>query len=275
MIRMVVTGAAMAALVSGAAVAAPPSPRGMGVAWVVTPEEGACRATLELAGRSGGLVPVTLVSDGSILSLRFAKEDLPERAFLPIRVDRARYSNLMLRSADGRSGELVLSAESVQALRKGASLDIAWLADEPVGAPLAGSEQALTDLQVCGAQAAAEHRERQVATEQARQRAEAEARAKAVTDAQLAAARAQEAAAEAQARRLAEEAERQRRAEAEQRERAYQAERQRAYEEAEARRAYEEAQARRAYEEAARRRYEEERWAPPPPPPAYRWGYRY
>jgi hypothetical protein len=237
----------------------------MGIAWTIAPQDGGCRVELELAGRSGAIAPVTLSSDGSVLALRFAKPDLPSRAFLPIRVDRQRFSNLMLRTGDG-VGELVLSEETVAALRKGSTLDIAWLADEPVGAPLAGSEQALADLRTCGAQAAAQQRSRVAEAQASRERAEAQARAKAVTDAQLAAARAQAAAAEAQRRRVEAEADRLRQAEAVERQRA-------AYAESERRRAYEESPRGLTYEDEE----EDERWLPPPPrplwPPQPRWPY--
>lgn len=261
MIRSIIGGAAAAALLSGPAVAARNSP----LAWLVTPMDTGCRADLELVGRSGVVAPVSLVSDGQLVSLKFAKEGLPARAFLPIRVDRERFSNLLLRAEDG-SGELVLSEESEAALRRGKSLDIAWLSDEPLSASLEGSDQGLADLRLCGAQAAARHRERTGAEQAARERTEAEARAKALTEAQLAAVQAQAAAAEAQRRQVEEAAQRQRQAEAAATERAYAEARQRAYEE-ERRQAYED-QRRRAYE----RQIEEEearRWGSRPywPPP--------
>lgn len=255
MIRSIIGGAAAAALLSGPAAAA----ANVTLAWVVTPTETGCRAELELVGRSGAITPVSLISDGELVSLRFAKDNLPARAFLPIRIDRERYSNLMLRGTDG-SGELVLSEETEAALRRGASLDVAWLSDEPLSASLAGSEQGLADLRVCGAQVAARHREQLAAQQAERERAEAEARAKALTEAQLAAVQAQAAAAEAQRRQVEDAAERQRRAEAEATERAYMEARQRTYEE-ERRRAY----------ELQRQEEEERRWAPRPvwPPPRY------
>jgi hypothetical protein len=80
---------------------------------------------------------VSLISDGQLVSLRFFKTDLPARAFLPIRVDRRPFSNLMLRGADG-AGELVLSEETEAAMKKGAVLGVAWLTEEPLLAPLAG-----------------------------------------------------------------------------------------------------------------------------------------
>ncbi|WP_293903758.1 hypothetical protein [Phenylobacterium sp.] len=293
MIKSIVGGVAAAALLSGPGHAAPahtsahtPAPKaarapaaGGALAWVVTPTETGCRADLELTSHSGAITPVSLISDGQLVSLRFFKEDLPARAFLPIRIDKARFSNLMLRGADG-SGELVLSEESEAALRKGGTLGIAWLTEEPLSAALGGSEQGLADLRICGAQTASRHRER-VTTELAvRERTETEARAKALNDAQLAAVQAQVAAAEAQRRQVEDVAERQRRADAEEaaeRQRradaAIQAEAQAAQD-----RAYREAR-QRAYDEAERRRVyppqdqdDDPRWAPPPyyPPPRYR-----
>lgn len=261
MIRSIIGGAVAAALLSGPAAAARNTP----LAWLVTPTESGCRTDLDLAGRTGDVTPASLVSDGELLSLAFRRDGLPARAFLPIRIDGVRYSNLMLRGEDG-AGELVLSAETEAALRRGKSLDIAWLSDEPLSVSLEGSGQGLEDLRVCGAQAAARHRERTAAEQAARDRAEAEARAKALNDAQLAAVEAQAAAAEAQRRQVEEAARRQRLAEAEAAERAYAEARQRAYED-ERRQAYE-AERRRAYERQleeaeARRRWEAQRYWPP------------
>jgi hypothetical protein len=260
-IRTIVGGATAVAFLLGpsAALARAPAP-----AWIVTPSDDGCRAELELVGRSGGSTPVTVVSDGDIVSLKFAKDHLPARAFLPIRIDGARFSNLMLREGEG-AGELVLSEETVAALRKGGSLDIAWLADEPRSTSLDGSDRGLADLKVCGAQAASRHREALAEEQARREREEAEARAKALNEAQLAAVQAQAAAAEAQRQR----------AEAERRQAEAAAERdRRAAAEAQAR-AEEEAR-RQAYEDDRRRAYyggdydEDDRWAPrdrrwPPP----------
>ena len=281
MIKSVIGGVAAAALLSGPALAAPaakPTARGSGFAWVVSPTETGCRVDLELMARSGAIMPVSLTSDGQLISLRFAKSDLPARAFLPIRIDRRPFSSLMLRGADG-AGELVLSEETVAAMRKGSTLGVAWLTDEPLQASLGGSEKGLADLRICGAQTAQRHRDRSAAAQAAHERAEADARAKAVTDAQLAAIRAQTAAAEAQRRTVEEAAERQRRADAEA---AAQRQRQAALEAKAAQdRAYAEAARERAYaDEAARRRTyealppsddvdEEPRWQPPPPPRPY------
>ncbi|MBU2151621.1 MAG: hypothetical protein KKE02_11425, partial [Alphaproteobacteria bacterium] len=165
MIKSIIGGAAAAALLSGPAGAAVPAPRPQSFAWVVSPTDTGCRVELELVGRSGGITPVSLISDGQLVSLRFFKDDLPARAFLPIRIDKARFSNLMLRG-DGAAGELVLSEETESAMRKGGTLGVAWLSEEPLTASLAGSEQGLSDLRVCGAQTAGRHRER-AAAEQA------------------------------------------------------------------------------------------------------------
>ena len=271
MIKSIIGGAAAVALLSGPAGAASPSSssaaRPPSLAWVVSPTDTGCRVELELVGRSGGITPVSLTSDGQLISLRFFKDDLPTRAFLPIRIDKARFSNLMLRG-EGAAGELVLSEETEAAMRRGGTLGVAWLSEEPLTASLAGSEQGLSDLRVCGAQTASRHRERAAAEQAARDRAEAERRARALNEAQLAAVQAQTAAAEAQRRQVEEAAERQRRLEAAQAERTYAEARQRAYDEQ--RRAY----PRPLYEDEE----EEPRWVPPPrpvwPPRPYYSPYR-
>lgn len=256
MIRTIIGGAMAVALSShtaqAAAAASPP--------WVIIPTEDGCRVDLELTGRSGAITPVSLASDGQLVSLRFFKQDLPPRAFLPIRVDQQRFSNLMLRGADG-AGELVLTEEAEAAMRRGTMLGVAWLTEEPLTAPLGGSERGLQDLRTCGAQAATLRRERTAAEAAARDRAEAAARAKALNDAQLEAIRAQTAAAEAQRREVEAAAERQRRAEAAAQERAYAEARARQYAE----------ERRRAYEARGQDLYEDEeeaaaRWSPPPRP---------
>lgn len=269
---MIIGGAVAAALLPNLASAAPARPvaaRAPALAWVITPTDAGCRVDLDLLARSGASTPVALVSDGQVTSLRFFKDNLPTRAFLPIRIDRQRFSNLMLRG-DGSSGELVLSEETEAAMRRGGTLGIAWLTEEPLTASLSGSEQGMVDLKVCGAQIAVRHKERVAADQAARDRAEAEARARRLNDAQLAAIQAQTAAADAQRRQVEETAERQRRAEAEARERAYAEERQRAYEE----------ERRRAYEAARREEEDDRRWSPAPaypvqPRPYYppRYGY--
>lgn len=267
--RFVIPGAALAAFVAGAGHAAvPASPP---LAWIITPADGACRTELELAGRSGATVPISLTSDGAIVSLRFAKDELPERAFLPLRVDQKRFSNLMLRSPDARSGEVVLSEETEAALKKGKTLAIAWLGEEPISGSLAGSEQGLADLRTCGEQASAQARARDAAETAEKARRDSEARAKAVADAQVRAAQAQAAAADAERERVAEVADRQRRAEAAEADRQYAEQRQREYEAAQAR--ARPAYPYPAYREAPRGYYEDEdpRWAPPPPPQPQPW----
>lgn len=268
-----ILGAAFAALSAAGAQAAPSAPT-PALAWVIQPAGAACKTELELAGKSGSIVPVTLVSDGERTVLRFAKDSLPERAFLPIRSDQKPYSNLMLRTENAAVGELVLSDEAQTALRRGQALQIAWLSAEPVGASLTGSDHALPDLATCGAQAAALERSRQAAEAQARAAEAAEARERELADAKLEAVRAQQAAAEAERQRVIEVAERQREAEDAERQRA-------AYEEERIRRADAEAERQRAYEDALRRYgYQPaERVAPPaqywPPAPRYPYPRRY
>lgn len=207
MIKVLLSGAAAASalLAWSPATAAPGRPEAP--AWVIVPGAETCRAELEFAGASGAVVPAALVSDGVQTDLVFARPDTPEQAFLPIRIDHKPYANLVMRQGDGRSA-MQLSPETLAALRKGAALQISWLAQEPVQIGLAGSDQALTDLGVCGAQVAERFRAREAARREAQARAEAEARARAVADEQLAAAKAQKAAAEAEADRAAAEAER-------------------------------------------------------------------
>lgn len=269
-------GAALAVLAAGGATGgakAAAAERAPALAWVIQPGESVCRAELELTGKSGAITPVTLISNGERLALRFSKANLPERAFLPIRIDQKPYSNLVLRSDDPAVGELVLGAETQAALRKGASLQVAWLADEPVGASLAGSDHAIPDLMTCGAQANAIQRSRLAAAAEARAAAEVDARDRALADAQLEAVRAQAAVAEAERQRIAEEADRQRAAADAERQRA-------AYEEARLRRDEQESERQRAYQEALRRYgYDDPRHAALPPapqswPPTPRYPYR-
>lgn len=196
-------GAALSALFAGCAVAAPVQPSSQ--VWVVTPADDSCHTDIDLVGRSGLGAQVTLISDGSHVELRFGKDEVPQRAFLPIRIDQKPYANLMLRMENPKQGAMTLSDETLEALRKGKSLSIAWLADEPVSAMLGGSEQGLTDLRTCGAQVSAQHRADLAAQDAAKAREEAEARAKAVADEQLAAAKAaREAALATKARETAE-----------------------------------------------------------------------
>ncbi|MGH6962978.1 MAG: hypothetical protein ACREE0_00705, partial [Phenylobacterium sp.] len=174
--------------------------------WVIAPGEAACRTDLELTGRSGAVSPVSLISDGGQIRLRFAMEEVPERAFLPIRIDQKAYANLVLRGDVPKVAVMALSDETLAAMRKGGTLQVAWLSEEPVRVSLAGAAQAIADLRTCGTQVSAQHRARLDAQEQARARAAQEARSKALADEQLAAARAQTAAAEAQRQRLRAEA---------------------------------------------------------------------
>ncbi|MEO8112828.1 MAG: hypothetical protein ABI655_00510 [Phenylobacterium sp.] len=199
MIKVLVSGVAMAALTAGAAAAAPWPPSAS--SWIITPADNICRTEVELTGRSGAVTPVTLVSDGRQVAIRFTKEQVPERAFLPIRVDQKPYANLVLRTANPQTGEIVLSDETQAALRRGAILQIGWLAEEPVSASLLGSEQGVGDLRTCGAQVSAQYRAREAALQDAKARAEVETRAQAVADEQLATAKAQRQAAEADAQR--------------------------------------------------------------------------
>ena len=259
--QSVVFGTVLAAAVSGWALAAAPSqPRLEAPDWVVSPGEAACRTELELTGRSGAVSPVALVSDGDQVSLRFAMEEVPERAFLPIRVDQKAYANLVLRADVAKVALMSLSDQTLAAMRRGGTLQIAWLSEEPVRASLAGAAQGIADLRTCGAQVSAQHRARLAAQEEARARAAQEARAKALADEQLAAVRAQTAAAEAERQRLTAEANQ---AQAE-------ADRQRALTYSDQQRV--EAQRRRAY---AGYDYEEDdpprtQWIPPRPVYSYR-----
>lgn len=229
-----------AMLSAGAALAAAPGQPEI-QSWIITPGENSCRIDLELTARSGAILPVRLVSDGARMTLRFTRQAVPEQAFLPIHVDQKPYANLVLRTEEAGVGIIELSPDTQAALRKGGLLQVAWLTDEPMRASLSGSEQALLDLNACGAQVSARHRDRMAADADARARAEAEARAKELADVQLRAARAQadrlEAEADAERQRAANEAQALARAEAEaarvQREAEYEA-RRREQDEAEA-----------------------------------------
>jgi hypothetical protein len=272
-VKFLVSGAALAVLSAGLAHAAA---RPAVAPWVIQPADAACHVELELKGRSGAVVPVTLVSDGERLVLRFAKDDLPERAFLPVRVDRKPFSNIMRRTAEPAIGEITLSEDTQAALRKGATFSIAWLAEEPVSVALGGSDQGVPDLKTCGAQVAGEARARAAAEQAAAERAQAEAREKALAEAQLKAARAQAAAAEAERDRQAQAAAREQALA--QQARAEAAERQRLALQAQEEEDYQ-AQRQRAYDEARRRYQMEQEALPPapqpyypPPPAAYRWG---
>lgn len=278
MVRVLLSGGAIAlALSAGSAFAAPQyrlvSSSAPAAGWIVVPGDASCRTEFELVGRSGAVTPVTMTSDGQVISLKVVKEGLSERAFLPLRIDQKRFSSLMLRTSDPTVGELVLSEETEAALRKGSTLAVAWLGDEPLSVSLAGSEQGLTDLKVCGAQMAAQARLTAVTAAQNKAKAEAEAHAQAIANAQLQTARAQQAAAEAERQRIEDAAERQRRAELdEERQRRMEAEAEsRAYAQQQRQLEYDADMARRrAYEESQRRYYE-----PPPGPPAYAPAYGY
>ncbi len=232
----VLFGAAFCGTAASAAPAVSAMPAPPSAAWMISPGDGVCRTDLELEGRSGAVTPVQLISDGERLVLRFAKADLPAQAFLALRIDQQRYSNLMTRTPTDGVGELALSAEAEAALRKGKVLDIAWLAAEPVGVSLAGSERGIADLRTCGIQASARARTVAAEREATSARESAEAHARALSEAQLAAARAEAAAAEANRQRLVDEADaRQAREDARRQQAAYDAQRQ-AFEEAESRR---------------------------------------
>jgi len=180
----------------------PSVPRLETQAWIVVPGDASCRTELELTSRSGAVSPVAMISDGGQVSLRFAMEEVAERAFLPIRIDQKAYANLVQRGDVEKVAVMTLSDETLGAMRKGGTLQIAWLSEEAVRASLAGAAQGITDLRTCGAQVSSEHRARRAAQDEARARAAQEASAKALADEQLATARAKTAAAEAERQRL-------------------------------------------------------------------------
>lgn len=230
-------------------------------AWAIAPEDGACRTDLELTSRSGAVAPVALVSDGERVLLRFAKEGAPAEAFLPIRVDQKPFANLVQRTGGEGLAVMRLSDETLGALKRGKTLQIAWLSDEAMSGSLAGAAQGIADLRTCGAQVSAQRRAREAELEVQRARAAAEARAKALADEQLAAARAQTAAAEAERDRLAAET---RKASAEADALAAQAEQNKAYAEQERERQVQ------ADRERAYAQYYYQRQPPPPDPYYYR-----
>jgi len=205
-IKVLLAGATAALLTSPAAAATAPRPEAP--AWVIAPGTDGCRTDLELTGAGGAAVAAALVSNGADVDLVFAKADAPERAFLPIRIDHKPFANLVMREADGKTAAMRLSTETLSALGKGGVLQIGWLADAPVQVGLAGSEQALADLRICGAQVSQRFRDREVARQAAQDRADAQARAQALADEQLAAVKAQKEAAEAETQRSAAETER-------------------------------------------------------------------
>jgi len=232
-------------------------------AWAIAPEEGACHTDLELTSRSGAVAPVSLVSDGDHVMLRFAKEGAPAEAFLPIRVDQKPYANLVQRTGEEGLAVMRLSDETLAALKRGKTLQIAWLEYESVSGSLAGAAQGIADLRTCGAQVAGQLRAHEAALEAQRSHVAAEARARALADEQLAAARAQTAAAKAERDRLAAET---RRANAEAEALSAQAEQNQAYAEQQRQRQLQ-AQRERAY---AQQYYYRDR----PPPDPYVTYYR-
>ena len=269
MIKVLLSAVASAALLASSAAAAA---RAEAPAWIIVPGADSCRTELELTTASGAVSPAALVSNGVDVDLVFTKPDAPERAFLPIRVDHKPFANLVTRQAGGKSATMQLSAETLAALKKGAALQIGWLADEPVQTGLAGSDQALADLRTCGAQVADRYRAQQAAEREAQARAAADARAQALADEQLAAVRAQKAAAEAETQRNTAEAERLRAAAEADRQRAQAAaDEARAQQQAEAE-SYPYARARNDPQEPSRDAY----YPPDPytrydPPPYRRW----
>ncbi|MDB5418942.1 MAG: hypothetical protein JWP50_2361 [Phenylobacterium sp.] len=249
MIRYLLSGALAVAMLGGSAMAAPAASSIF--TWIITPDEDSCHTDIELIGRSNNPAMISLVSDGEHVQLKFAKDEMPKRAFLAVDIDKKPYSNLLTR-LDPKVGTMTLSDETLTALRKGGTLLIAWLADEPVSAKLTGSEQGLNDLRICGAQVSGQYRAQVAARQDAQARVAAEARAKQLADEQLALVRAQKKAAEAQTQQVAQETRRQQ-AEAD-------AQRQRAEEEDQVRAA-----------EARRQEYLQRYYPPRPtyPPPGY------
>jgi hypothetical protein len=256
----------------GAAVAGPSVSANLeAAAWAITPEDAACHTDLDLTARSGAVVPIALISDGEHVALRFAKEGVPGRAFLPIRIDGRPFSNLVQRTGEEGVAVMNLSDETLTALRHGKTLQVAWLSDEAVSASLAGAGQGIADLRTCGAQVAGQHRTREAELDSQRVRAQSDARAKAVADEQLATARAQTAAADAERLRVAAEA---RRADAQAEELSAQAVQQRAM----AEQVQERAQERALAEQDRQRAIAAQRYYYGPPPVQQQqepapWGY--
>jgi hypothetical protein len=267
MMRSLGAGGVLLTLV-GAAVAGPSIAANLEAAsWAITPEDAVCHTDLELTARSGAVAPIALISDGERVALRFAKEGVPARAFLPIRVDGKPFANLVQRTGEEGLAIMNLSDETLTAMRHGRTLQVAWLADEAVSASLSGAGQGIADLRTCGVQVASQHRAREADLEAQRARAQADARARAVADEQLATARAQTAAAEAERQRVAAETER---ANAQAEELAAQAAQQRAIAEEAHQRTLAEQDRQRAI--AAQQRYY---YGSPPPqqPEPAPWGY--
>jgi len=265
-LRVGVLSMIAAAVVVGRAAAGPAAS-----AWAITPEDAGCHTDLELVARSGAVAPIALMSDGDHVTLRFARESVPTQAFLPIRVDGRAYANLVQRVGEEGLADMNLSEETLAALRRGKTLQVAWLADEAVSASLAGAGQGLADLKTCGAQVAGQHRARLAGLEAQRARAEADARARAMADEQLATARAQTAAAEAERQRIAAQAQL---ASAQADELAAKAVQERAMAEQEQQRSYAEQSRQRAIAAQQQYYYYNGQQIPPPPldPPA--WAYQ-
>jgi hypothetical protein len=240
-------------------------------AWAITPEDTACHTDIELTSRSGAIAPISLISDGDHVALRFAKEGVPSQAFLPIRVDGKPFANLVQRVGEEGVAMMNLSDETLGALRHGKTLQVAWLSDEAVSASLSGAGQGIADLKTCGAQVAGQHRARENELDLQRARKLSEARAKAVADEQLATAKAQTAAAEAERQRLAAETQR---ASAQAEELAAKAVQERAYAEQAQERAYaDQTRQQRAVAQQQYYYYNGQQIPPPPSePPA--WAYR-
>jgi hypothetical protein len=207
--RYVITGAFAAAALAGASQAAPAQANNSVFTWIISPDDDSCHTDIELLGRSAEPAQISLASDGQQIVLKFTKDEMPKRAFLALDIDKKPYSNLLTRMENPKVGTMVLSDETVAALRRGGTLLIAWLGDEPVSAKLAGAQQGLNDLKICGAQVNAQYRAQAAARQEAQARAEAEARAKRLADEQVALVRAQKNAAEAQTQQVAEETRRQ------------------------------------------------------------------
>ncbi len=254
-----------------AAVAGPAAAGLEASAWAITPEDAACHTDIELVARSGAVAPIALISDGEHVTLRFAKESVPTQAFLPIRVDGKAYANLVQRVGEEGLADMNLSDETLVALRHGKTLQVAWLAEEAVSASLTGAGQGIADLRTCGAQVAGQHRARLASLEAQRAHADADARAKAVSDEQLATARAQTAAAEAERQRVAAQAQL---ANAQAEELAAKAVQERAMAEQEQQRTYAEQSRQRALAAQQQYYYYNGQQIPPPPsdPPA--WAYQ-
>lgn len=207
MFKALLSGAFAAAIFAAPAMAAPASSPVF--SWIITPDQDSCHTDIELMGRSNNPTIISLVSDGQHVLLRFTKDEMPNRAFLPIDIDKKPYSNLLTRMENPKVATMTLSDETLAALRKGGTLLIAWLQDEPVTASLAGSVQGLDDLKTCGAQVSAQYKAQQEAKLEQHQREQAEARAKQLADEQLAVVKAQKEAAEAEAEKANQEARRQ------------------------------------------------------------------